>query len=139
MRILVDECLPRQLRHWLLAERSDWTVVTVQDSGWASMKNGILLREANGMFDVLVTADRNMHHQQNFVGLTISVLVFPANKAKLVQEGVAALVQSLPRIGPGEKAIMELAAGSNWNAAKLAEVVQRQGIAHHLFKAQIHG
>ena len=66
MRVLVDECLPRQLRHWLLADRPGWAVMTVQDSGWASMWNGALLREADGAFDVPVTADKNMHHQQNF-------------------------------------------------------------------------
>jgi predicted nuclease of predicted toxin-antitoxin system len=75
MRVLVDECLPRQLRQWLLAARPGWTVMTVQDAGWASMKNGVLLQAANGKFDVLVTADKNMHHQQNFAGLSISALV----------------------------------------------------------------
>ena len=86
MRFLVDECLPRQLRQWLLIARPDWTVTTVQEAGWAAMKNGILLRAANGTFDVL----------------GISVLVLPTNRAKLVRAGVLALVQSLPRERPGE-------------------------------------
>lgn len=77
MRVPVDECLPRQLRQWLSAERPQWAVKTVHEAGWASMTNGLLLRTANGAFDALVTADKNMHHQQNFVGLDIAVLVFP--------------------------------------------------------------
>lgn len=133
MRVLVDECLPRQLRQWLLSERPEWTVVTVQDAGWAAMKNGSLLRAANGAFDVLVTADKNMHHQQNFVGLDISVLVFPTNRAKLVREGVAALTQSLPRVLRGQKAIMDLASAATWGDAKLAEVVVQGDIARHIF------
>lgn len=134
MRVLVDECLPRHLRQWLLAVRPGWTVMTVQEAGWASMQNGVLLRAANASFDVLVTADKNMHHQQNFTGLNISVLVFPTNRAKIVRVGVLALVQSLPRVRPGEKAVMDLAAAPNWGVAKLADVVVEHGIARHVFR-----
>ncbi len=135
MRVLVDECLPRQLGQWLSAARPDWTVLTVQDAGWASMKNGALLRTADGRFDLLITADKNMHHQQNFVGLNISVLVFPTNRAKLVRAGVMALVQSVPRVRPGEKAVMDLAQSQDWSVANLVEVVVEQGIARHVFRA----
>ena len=136
MRVLVDECLPRQLTQWLSAARANWTVLTVQDAGWASMKNGLLLRTANGAFDVLVTADKNMHHQQNFVGLSISVLVFPVNRAKLVKAGVAALVQSLARVQPGEKTVMDLpvSSASDWLIAQLVDVRSEQGITRHIFK-----
>ena len=134
MRVLVDECLPRQLRQWLSTIRPDWTVTTVQSAGWASMKNGLLLRTANGTFDVIVTADRNMHHQQNFVGLSISVLVFPTNRAKLVRAGVLALVQSLQRVQPGAKAVMDLALVQDWSNASLHDVVVEQGVARHIFR-----
>ena len=109
--------------------------MTVQDAGWASMKNGALLRAANGSFDVLITADKNMHHQQNFVGLNISVLVFPANRAKLVRAGVVAMVQSVLRVRPGEKAVMDLTRAENWGDASFAEVVVEQGIARHVFRS----
>lgn len=136
MRVLVDECLPQQLTQWLSAARANWTVLTVQDAGWASMKNGLLLRTANGAFDVLVTADKNMHHQQNFVGLSISVLVFPVNRAKLVKAGVAALIQSLARVQPGEKSVMDLpvSSASDWLIAQLVDVRSEQGITRHIFK-----
>ena len=136
MRVLVDECLPRQLTQWLSAVQPTWTVLTVQDAGWASMKNGLLLRTANGAFDVLVTADKNMHHQQNFVCLSISVLVFPVNRAKLVKAGVTALVQSLARVQLGEKAVMDLpvSCAADWFAALLVDVRSEQGITRHTFK-----
>jgi predicted nuclease of predicted toxin-antitoxin system len=103
MRILIDECLPKQLKQWLADINTDLEIQTIKDAGWEGMKNGVLLKVANGKFDVLVTADKNMHHQQNFVGLDISVLVYPTNKAKTVKLGVSALVQSLQKIKPSQK------------------------------------
>ena len=135
MRVLVDECLPRQLTQWLSAMQPTWTVRTVQDAGWASMKNGLLLRTANGAFDVLVTADKNMHHQQNFVGLAISVLVFPANRAKLVQAGVGAIAESVSRLRAGEKTTMELTASVDWSTAVLVDVIAEGSITRHVFRS----
>jgi len=109
-------------------------VQSVQGAGWASMKNGVLLREANGKFDVLVTADKNMHHQQNFMGLDISVLVFPTNRAKLVRAGVDALVQSLENIQSGQKTVMDLKAVEDWGKSKLDVVVEKEGVTHHIFR-----
>ncbi|MDH5537813.1 MAG: DUF5615 family PIN-like protein [Rhizobacter sp.] len=134
MRVLIDECLPRQLKQWLVAVEPDWFVRTVQEAGWASMKNGMLLRAANEGFEVLLTADKNMHHQQNLAGLTISVLVFPANLAKTVRKGVPAIVQSIPRVGQGKKALMDIAAGSGWDTAKLADLVVEDTIVRHVFR-----
>ena len=82
MRVLIGECVPRQLKNWL-AEAHD--VATVFDAGWSGMKNGALLREANQCFDVLITADQNLYHQQSFAGLTISILVLPTNRLRLVR------------------------------------------------------
>ncbi len=134
MRVLVDECLPRQLRQWLPAVRPEWSVLTVQDAGWASMKNGLLLRAANGTYDVLLTADKNMYHQQNFSALDISVLVFPVNRAKLVRAGVPAIVQSLDRVRPGEPTVMDLGTGVDWGSAVLYDVMDEQGIKRHRFR-----
>ena len=92
------------------------------------MKNGVLLRAANGQFDVLVTADKNMHHQQNFVGLEISVLVFPTNRAKLVRAGVDALTQSLENIQPGQKTVMDLREVEDWSKSKLDESGTNRGL-----------
>jgi len=136
MRVLLDECLPRQLQHWLSLARPDWSVMTVQNAGWAAMKNGVLLRVANGNFDVLLTADKNMHHQQNFTGLEISVLVFPANRIKLVRLGVPAILQSLPRVRQGAKTIMDLSGVPDWGAAVLDDAVaERGGTTRHVFRS----
>jgi len=61
MRILIDECLPKRLK----LELPDHFVQTVPEVGWASKQNGELLRLAEKEFDVLLTNDRNIEHQQN--------------------------------------------------------------------------
>ena len=78
MRILLDESLPRGLKR--LLEGID--VVTVPEQGWQSMKNAELLRRACGNFDVFVTADQNLEHQQNIASLPLAVvvLVAPSNR-----------------------------------------------------------
>ncbi len=74
MRVLLDECLPRRLRH----EFAGHEVRPVPEMGWASKKNGALLRLAAGTFDVLITVDRHILHQQNRKQLEIAVLAMPA-------------------------------------------------------------
>lgn len=62
MRVLLDEQIPRHLARELRGH----DVSTVQQKGWAGLKNGELLRmAADAGFDVFVTADRNLEFQQN--------------------------------------------------------------------------
>ena len=57
MLVLLDEQLPRHLAR----EIDGHNVSTVQQRGWAGLKNGELLRvAADAGFEVLVTADRNL-------------------------------------------------------------------------------
>ena len=75
MRVLLDEQLPRHLARELTGHR----VRTVQQEGWAGLKNGELLqRPASGGFDVFVTADQNLQFQQNLVGARLGVVVLAA-------------------------------------------------------------
>ena len=60
-RVLFDENMPRKLRR----EMPEFAVRTVQEEGWAGFKNSELLRRASGTFDVLLTVDQQLRHQQN--------------------------------------------------------------------------
>ena len=44
MRLLLDECVPKRLKWELRGHEAE----TVQDIGWAGIKNGVVLRLANG-------------------------------------------------------------------------------------------
>ena len=55
---------------------TDHHVETAYERGWSTLENGELLRaaEAEG-FDVFVTTDRNLQHQQNLSGRIIAIVV----------------------------------------------------------------
>jgi predicted nuclease of predicted toxin-antitoxin system len=71
MKILLDENLPKKLKRDL----SEHTVFTVRECGWNGKKNGELLAlMQQELFDVLITFDKNLQHQQNFTKYTVSVI-----------------------------------------------------------------
>ncbi|MHB8139730.1 MAG: DUF5615 family PIN-like protein [Vulcanimicrobiaceae bacterium] len=134
MRVLIDECLPTQLKGLLSAAHE---VTTVIDVGWAGLKNGVLLREANARFDVLVTADHQMYYQQSFAGLRISIIVLPTNRLRLVKDAVPALLQSLGRVAVGQHVLMDLGADAwKWPELRLYNItdVDESGVTRHIFK-----
>lgn len=79
MRVLLDECLPRRLKQ----ELPGHDVRTAPEMGWASKRNGELLRLAEREFDVLLTADRRLQHQQNLATFDIAVIVLVARSNRL--------------------------------------------------------
>ena len=79
MQILIDECLPKKLKQELVGH----SVFTVQEKGWAGMKNGELLSKAENEFDVWLTADQNIESQQNLNRFDIAVVVLVASQNKL--------------------------------------------------------
>ncbi|WP_058558019.1 DUF5615 family PIN-like protein [Thiohalocapsa sp. ML1] len=79
MRLLLDESLPRRLREHLPGHR----VETVATMGWSGYRNGRLLAVAAAEFDALITADKNMPHQQNPATLPLSVVILDAPSNEL--------------------------------------------------------
>ena len=54
-RVLLDECVPRQLRQ----ELSGFEIRTVQQMGWAGVKNGALIDLAAPDFECIFTVDHD--------------------------------------------------------------------------------
>lgn len=79
MNILLDENLDWRLRRDLPGH----TVEAVPLIGWAGLKNGALLAEAEKRFDVLLTMDSNMVHQQNLARFRIAVVALQARSNRL--------------------------------------------------------
>ena len=99
MRVLLDECLPRQLKRDLVGHDAR----SAQEMGWGGKSNGELLGLAVGRFDAFVTVDRNLSYQQNVTQFDIRVLVLVAsrNRHKDLQPLVPRLLETLQTALPG--------------------------------------
>lgn len=100
MRVLLDENLPVGLA----SELTPHQVETVSGRGWAGVKNGELLRLATGQFDILVTMDRNLKHQQPLADRTFGVVLVraPSNRMKDLQPLLRAILHAIESVKPGE-------------------------------------
>src|SRR5882672_9698912 len=100
MRLLLDECVPKRLRRELQGHEAR----TVQEMGWAGIKNGALLRLADGQFDALLTVDQGIEYQQNLSGLRISVVIMlaPSNDVDDLHPLLPAVEKALTSLRPGE-------------------------------------
>jgi len=101
MRILLDECLPKDL----VEKIPGHDVQTVPQVGWASIENGKLLRliADSGKFDVFLTVDKNLPHQQKIEDLPFAVVVLRAKSNRLADIILFApeLMRRLPEFRPG--------------------------------------
>src|SRR5690606_15904759 len=80
MKLLLDENVPRQLKmHINRVGGLPHEVYTVREKGWNGKSNGELLQlMLSDEFDGLITADKNLQHQQNFDKYPIPVVVLSA-------------------------------------------------------------
>ena len=100
MRLLLDECVPKRLRRELPGHE----IRTVQEAGWAGVRNGALLRAADGTFDAMLTVDQGVEHQQNLTGLRIGVVIMVAasNDIDDLRPLVPAVLGALRTLQAGE-------------------------------------
>ncbi|MGH9145708.1 MAG: DUF5615 family PIN-like protein [Vicinamibacterales bacterium] len=98
MRVLLDQGTPLPLRQHL----SGHQVETAFELGWSRLTNGELLAAAEGRFDVLVTTDKNLRHQQSLSGRKLAVLALPTTSWPRLRAHVPGIVSALASIKPGE-------------------------------------
>ena len=67
MRVLLDECVPRKLKFFSIEAGHECQ--TASEAGFSGVENGELLALAEGSFDVLITVDKNIRHQQALIVL----------------------------------------------------------------------
>lgn len=100
MRILLDACVPADFRHDIA---SAGTVETARFAGLSRLSNGALLTAMAGLFDVLVTVDTSLRHQNTIVGRPVAVIVLraPTNDISDLRPLVPAILTALATIRPG--------------------------------------
>ena len=101
MRVLLDENLDWRLVRYF---DTDFQVTTVSQQGWKGMRNGELLRRASKTFDVLITMDKGIEHQQNLRKYTISIILISAKSNRLqdIQPAMRRVNQVLRTLEPGQ-------------------------------------
>lgn len=106
MRILLDENLNWRLRGDLPGHE----VESVPLLGWAGIQNGELLRRAaDAGFDVLITMDSNMRHQQDMTRFRIALIALRARSNRIddTRPLMRQVLAELPRIKPGTLTIVQ--------------------------------
>lgn len=99
MKVILDECLPRRLVRDLRPHQ----VTTVPREGWAGIKNGALLKLIVSEFDVFVTVDKNLIHQQNLQGMNLRVIILHAvnNRYETLEPLVPGILEAIEQTQPG--------------------------------------
>jgi len=99
VRVLRDECVPRQLKR----ELPGHDVRTVTEMGWSGIKNGPLLRCAAPEFDAFFTIDQGLEFQQNLfdVDLIVILMVAKSNDIDDLRPLMSQVREALEKTSPG--------------------------------------
>ena len=99
MRILLDECMPRELA----AELAGHEVATVRQVGWAGLKNGQLLKRASGRYRAFLTVDKRIGHE-HIIPANLAVVTIRArsNRIQDLRPLIPHILQALKEIRPGK-------------------------------------
>ena len=110
MKLLLDENLPVDLRHFLPGHEP----FTVTFMGWKGLKNGALLaRAAADKFEAFITKDTNLPYQQSPAALPVAVVVLLAGSNALddIKPLVPALLRALQNLRKGAQSLAEAMQG----------------------------
>jgi hypothetical protein len=75
LNLLFDESVPYSLRDAFLDLDHEHSVTFAQEEGWGGLKNGELLQEASQSYDIFISCDQNLVHQQNLENYEIGVII----------------------------------------------------------------
>jgi hypothetical protein len=98
MLILFDQATPVPLRPFLKGH----TIKTAWQQGWDRLKNGDLLTAAEEAgFDLLLTTDKNLYHQQNLSGRRLAIVVLGNQQWPQLREHVQLVMDVVNAATPG--------------------------------------
>jgi hypothetical protein len=85
------------------------TVTEARDQGWDRLSNGDLLDAAEAAgFDLLLTTDRNLQHQQNLTGRTLAIVVLGNGRWTRIRSVLPQIASAVNAAGPGSYSEVEM-------------------------------
>jgi predicted nuclease of predicted toxin-antitoxin system len=106
VKILFDANTPAPLEAFLRRHQ----VTRADELAWQGLENGELLDAAEqAEFDILLTCDQNLRHQQNFAGRKLSVVILSTNhwpSLRLIADKIAT---ALDFVQSGQVVMLDIA------------------------------
>jgi hypothetical protein len=107
MLILFDHGTPRGIARALQGH----TVKEARAQGWDTLSNGDLLKAAEDAgFDVLLTTDKNLRHQQNLQGRKLAIVVLNKSRWSLVRTALVDIAAAVSAAKPGTYTLVDIPA-----------------------------
>ena len=105
MRVLLDQGTPVPIRQF----HKNHTVLTAVEQSWDRLSNGELLvaAEAAG-FDVLLTTDKNLVHQQNLRERKIAIVVIGNAQWPVLRKHTDAVAKAVDAAIPGSYSVVDV-------------------------------
>ena len=98
-RIIIDQNLTKYLRDLLPGH----DVSHAHEMGWDRLSNGELLNAAEqAKFEVMLTADQSIPHQNRMEGRQIALVILSTNRWPTIQQASDRILQALEGLSPGE-------------------------------------
>lgn len=105
MKILFDHCTPKPLKQFLKGHN----VTTADQQGWERLENGDLLDAADEhRFDIFITTDNKMEHQQNFRKRTFGTVFITKPDWPRIKAHIPAIQKAIQAAQPGTKRHVEI-------------------------------
>ena len=101
MKLLLDECVPEDLKEFIAGH----SVSSTAGMGWKGIKNGELMRRAaDAGFEAFLTADKNIQYQQNIGKYQLAIIVFDVyqNTITELRKKLPSLYELLPKTETGK-------------------------------------
>jgi hypothetical protein len=98
MLILFDHGTPRSIARWLEGH----IVVRAVEREWDTLTNGELLAAAEAAgFDLLLSTDKNIRHQQNLRGRRLAIVILGNSRRPAVHRYIDRVVVAVNAAAPG--------------------------------------
>jgi hypothetical protein len=98
LKVLLDHNLPVQLANFIKGHE----IFSARAMAWDALKNGDLLKAAeNSNFDLLVTADKGIFHQQNNRLRRIALVVLGTNYRPSLERNIEPIQAAIDQASPG--------------------------------------